>query len=385
MKITRRNIDKYQEELIEEIVKLYEEANNEAIEVIVNRIAKIGMDKISKTDMHRLANMSRIEDMRTIKNILQVNDRKAQKKIDEMLVNVAKSNDLAMADMFKLQGIMPIDYIKSSLLQSIIEEQGKILKDNILNISKSLAFMDNGIPTPLTKYYSKTINKAIYNVVSGYTDYNSAMRKTVRDLAKNGLQYVEWDSGYHRRLDSTVRMNLLDGVRQVNMAYRENQGRLFGSNGVEISAHSLCAVDHQPVQGKQYTMEEFDDLQDWLERPIGTMNCRHSIFPIVIGISQQTHTQAELDRMIDNSNKMVEYTDQHGNKRKISKYEATQRQRQLETSIRKLKEERETFKDNDNEEYNRINKLIKRKTAYYKSFSAEVGLPVMNNRLQIVI
>ena len=36
----------------------------------------------------------------------------------------------------------------------------------------------------------------------------------------------------------------------------------LGANGVEIDAHMLCAEDHLPYQGGQYSNEEFESIQN---------------------------------------------------------------------------------------------------------------------------
>ena len=39
-------------------------------------------------------------------------------------------------------------------------------------------------------------------------------------------------------------------------------GQRFGSDGVEISAHAISAPDHLPVQGRQFSNEEFCKMQN---------------------------------------------------------------------------------------------------------------------------
>ena len=38
-------------------------------------------------------------------------------------------------------------------------------------------------------------------------------------------------------------------------------GQKFGADGVELSAHAICAPDHLAVQGRQFSNEEFDKMQ----------------------------------------------------------------------------------------------------------------------------
>jgi hypothetical protein len=134
-------------------------------------------------------------------------------------------------------------------------------------------------------------------------------------------------------VDTAVRMNVLDAMRRLNQRVRMEVGEAFGANGVEIDAHMLCAEDHLPYQGGQYSNEEFQQIQDGLQRPFGEWNCRHSWFPIIMGITPPTYTQEELDDF-----KTVSREEITIDGRTKSRYEWTQEQRRIETAIRYQKD-----------------------------------------------
>ena len=181
---------------------------------------------------------------------------------------------------------------------------------------------------------------------------------------------MTFDSGYSRRLDSQVRMNLLDGVRKLNMAMLEQTGKEFGADGVEISAHALCAPDHQRIQGKQYSLAEFERLNRSLDRPIGELNCHHFTTPIVLGVSKPVYSASELREINKRSNAKVSY----GGKT-YTRYEASQRQRQLETAIRYAKDERDAcVAAGDKLGATQARKKSAALTAEYKRFSDAAGL-----------
>ena len=169
----------------------------------------------------------------------------------------------------------------------------------------------------------------------GTVDYHTAVRSTVKDMAKSGLRRVTFDSGYSRRLDSQARMNILEGVRRLNGEMMEETGRRFGADGVEISAHALCAPDHIDIQGRQYRKAEWDRINSGLKRPIGTLNCHHYTTPIIYGVSRPVYSEKELSEINRRSSETVEWKG-----REMTRYEASQKQRQLETAIRYAKDER---------------------------------------------
>lgn len=235
--------------------------------------------------------------------------------------------------------------------------------------------------------YSRAIDKAIYEVQSGTVDYHTAMRKTVRDLAtglrvkdntlvvdqKTGEVKLHWDSGYSRRLDSHIRQNLIDGVKQLQSQMLDYHGERFGSDGVEISAHAISAPDHVAVQGRQFSNEEFFKMQtgqdfedikgneyEGFKREIGNWNCRHTTFPIIIGISEPVYSEEQLKEFAENSKK---------------KYDLTQQQRALETKLRSLKTQRLAASTAGDElEAKRLQRKINEQQTIYRRFSEKHNL-----------
>ena len=173
---------------------------------------------------------------------------------------------------------------------------------------------------------------AITSVQAGVTDYNSAIRRTMKAAAQDGLRVKYPNSGLTRRLDSAVRQNVLDGVRAVNNDTLRQLGREFGADGIEISLHALCATDHLPYQGRKFTNKQFERLQNSLARPFGMWNCRHSMFPVLMS-APPLHTEEEIEEYRRNSAEKIEIDG-----RTLTRYEWTQEQRRIEAAIRRQKD-----------------------------------------------
>ena len=180
--------------------------------------------------------------------------------------------------------------------------------------------------------YQNAVDAAVSAVQSGVTDYTSAIRNAVREAGRDGLR-VQYPSGVTRRLDTAVRQNVLDGVRSLNNDILQQLGNEYGADGIELSAHALCATDHLPYQGKQFSTEDFAQLQNTLERPFGQWNCRHTMFPIILGVSKPVHSDEELAAYARNSQELIEIDG-----RAKTRYEWTQEQRRIETAIRQQKD-----------------------------------------------
>lgn len=153
----------------------------------------------------------------------------------------------------------------------------------------------------------------------------------------------------------------------------------MGANGWEIDAHSNSAPDHEPIQGKQYSDADYEALNNSLVRRIGTLNCGHAAFPIILGVSLQQYSTAELEAMRDDNEKGIEYNGKH-----YTGYEATQRQRQLEAAIRKQKRHilvDEAIGDAEKLEADRIKLQTLRQE--YNRFSKAAGLRTQTERAEV--
>lgn len=234
----------------------------------------------------------------------------------------------------------------------------------------------------LRQTYVDLIDQAVYNATTGVVDYQSAMRNTIKQLADSGVKIHEYDVGYrsyNRRIDSSVRQDVLEGIRQVNLNIQRQVGRSYGADGVEISAHEPCAVDHLPINGRQYSNAEFKRVNSELVRPVGELNCRHFAFSIILGINKPEYTDEELKAMEEESLRIIEYDG-----KKYTKYQATQQQRSLETAIRRQKDRQIIARSSgDLEEVAKAQENITKLTQKYADFSQKAGLKTYKNRLAV--
>ena len=371
--------ESYLNSLPDPIAKNMEALNQYVVERICKRIQKIG--KLTVQDASKL--YSAIEfagaDLQAIQKQLERFTGLNAKALEAIFEDVAAENVDFANTYYKARGMETLkDYTENAALRSFVEAAKRTAADGVTNLSSTtmIGFKVGKRLLPLREYYIQVVDKAITFAQTGTVDYYTAMRSTVKEMASGGLRRVTFDSGYSRRLDSQVRMNLLDGVRQLNMAMLEQTGKEFGADGVEISAHALCAPDHQHIQGKQYSLAEFERLNRSLERPIGELNCHHFTTPIVLGVSKPVYSASELREINKRSNAKVEYK---GNK--YTRYEASQKQRQMETAIRYAKDERDAcVAAGDKLGATQARKKSAALTAEYKRFSEQAGLTVRLER-----
>jgi hypothetical protein len=189
------------------------------------------------------------------------------------------------------------------------------------------------------------MDKAILAVSSGLGDYQSVTREAVQQLGYNGMQVV-YESGYHRRLDTALRQNIIDGANQIAQHGSDLMGEELGFDAYEISAHARSAPDHEPVQGHVFSKAEFAKMQAgqdcWdvdgnhyagFRRPIGEWNCMHLAMSFSTQYSVRRYKDDQLRGWAEDNARGCEIGRKH-----YTTYEATQLMRKLETQIRREKD-----------------------------------------------
>ena len=154
----------------------------------------------------------------------------------------------------------------------------------------------------------------------------------------------------------------------------------LGCDGWEISAHRGSAPDHEDIQGRQFTDKEFRELNNSPKRRrIGTLNCGHSAMGIIMGINEPQYTPEELAQMKRENAEGINYDGKH-----YTLYEATQRQRGLERTLRKQKRKiliDEKTGDKEKLTADQIRYVIA--DDEYHRFSKAAGLPLQHERANV--
>lgn len=381
--------DKKLDVILERFYQRYNKYNTEVLKKLGEAIKKF--DGVSPSMAHKIAQELKYgKDIDDLINELSVLSDKSIEDIEKSFELVAKEN-VEFAEIYaKAKNMEFVDYANNEQLKGLVEAIVKETEGTFKNISNSQAVgfvvkdkNGNKLFKDLKQVYYDVIDEAVFNVATGVTDYQSAMRNVIKQLATSGVKVheekVDYASGYNRRIDSTVRQNVLTGIRQLNINIQERVGQQFGADGVEISAHSPCAEDHLGIQGKQFSKKDFARINSDLERPIGTYNCRHFVFSVVLGVNRPSYTSSMLRQMNKDSRSIIEYDG-----KKYTSYEATQVQRKLETEIRKQKDLQIIARASGNKEVvGKAQENIGILTNKYNDFSSSAGLKTYKNRLTV--
>lgn len=316
--------------------------------VIIKYLQKVGktinrIGHLNQSSINLLIQLRRMGvDTATIERELEKVTRLTKQDIRKLYRKAAQESNTDARIEYLTKGVEP-DSIRWEALVEDIWKQTAGAMDNLANSSV------------ITENYREAIDDAVQAVTMGAGDYNSVIRDTVKRMGRAGIQ-VEYETTYlaadgqlkhhRRRLDSAVRQNVLDGIRQVQQKAQELIGEEIGADGVDITAHPNSAPDHEPVQGRRFDLVNFQRMQSGLdfedvdgkhyagfERPITQWRCRHLIFYILLGVTNRMYTDEQL--------KSWETANQKGcviDGKEYTNYEATQLMRSIETEIRRQKD-----------------------------------------------
>lgn len=351
----------------------------DVLDIIAKRLGKVTKD----TDYSDIARMV-AEDMPKIGRLLEQAGISSAEFVEMLFDEMAELNDEWARGYYDAAGVTQAKVTEDAALSAALKS-GKFTVENgiasLCNSSVAMIVDSNGRAMPIADAYRSTLNNVVRAMVGGEVTKEDAVQRAARALSESGIQ-VQYKSGKTRELYSAVRQSVVDGYGETMQALRDEQGRKFGADGVEITAHSQCAPDHQKIQGKQYTNEEFEELNSKLDRPIGKYGCRHSTFPVIVSVSSKTYSQDELDEMIEKSNKKVSYTSISGEKKSCTVYEFTQVQRKMETRIRKVRTEARLMRS-AGQDASKLDELADRLTDSYKAMSRQARVRTRLERTEI--
>ncbi len=366
----------------------FEALNSEILQEFGKTISKF--EGLSVSEAHRLA--QQMKNGREIDKIMEDLEKASQlsRKDLEELLEIAAEENIEFANVYyEAKGMDKVSYKDSKQFQDIVKSVEKTTQGVFANLSSTTAIRllkDNGegYLKGIREAYEDVIDRCVLAVATGQTNYQKAMYDTIKQLSNSGVKKVYYENEgkkpYARRLDSSVRQNILEGVRQVNIEVQEQVGKEFGADGVEVSHHVNCAPDHIHIDGQQFSKKKFEKINNNLTRPVASMNCRHFVFSIVLGVSSPLYTKKQLEEDRKNNEKGFEYEGKH-----YTLYEGEQLQRKIELAVRQQKDLQIIAKaSNDKDTIYKAQSNITQLTQKYKELSKISGLPTKMDRMRVV-
>lgn len=324
----------YKEKLSGKIEKNFSDLEMRIMEDIVRRIKKTGeITSTADWQINRLLVLGNSsEDIeRMLKEALDA----SYPEMFELYDKVIDWEYVRNKDIYEQINQRFIPYEENTTLQQLTEGCIRQTKEELENITQSLGFcLDYGngrkVMTPLAQIYQGYLDAAMLDITSGAFDYNSVLRRVVKQLTNSGLRSVDYASGRSNRVNVAARRAVMTGITQLSGQIADMNAEELGTGYFEIDWHAGARPTHQVWQGRVYSKEELVSVCG-----LGSVtglegaNCYHGRYPFFPGISVRNWSDEWLDAKIKEENTPKKFRG-----KEYTVYEAKQKQRQMETAMR---------------------------------------------------
>lgn len=354
---------------------------------IGQRIKKVGkMTPAEVKQLNNIVDVKRDLDAVTkeLARVTGLNIRQVMQMYDEALT----AHHIANKPLYDYRGKLFTDFAENTAAQSIAYAYAKTTAQSMINLSKTKALgitNASGRFIGLDKAYTDALDKAVMQVASGATDFNTAMRDTIKSIGGSGIR-VNYGGGITRQIDTAVRQSVLWGAKQASVAYNEMIGEELRCDGIEIDWHSNPRPSHEFMQGKQYSLngkktvngKTYEDATPAL-RALEDYGCLHFKTPIICGVSEPAFTEKELAELNRKNARTftIDGRTQNG-------YEWKQDMRRLEAETRKQRNIRTIAEaSGDKELVRQCDDRIKLINKKYAQISKATGIKTDTQRMGI--
>lgn len=375
--------------LPEELAELFRALEITLLEEICSRLkASYELNEVTVQDIRALR--SHGIDLKDIEKAIRKTTGISEKKLNELIDAVVERNQKYYTEAIDLARVTQPDVLVDATTIDAIRRQ---TQDAFRNITASMGFLVDAGRTmlPPAKAYQHALDAAEMMIQSGAISYNEAIKRSVKELADSGLRVVDYESGHRAQIDVAARRAVMTGVSQICAKYTEQSAEYLETPYFEVSAHSGARdkpgpspwSSHKEWQGKVYSIRA-DDIYPNIYEVCGLgsvdglegANCRHRRFPWVEGVSERTYNDEQLEHIDDGLGCTFDG-------KTYTAYEATQEQRKVERTIRKLKREKASYNAAGlTDEEQAVNIKLRRLNEKYKAFSKAAGLPEQRERME---
>ena len=330
--------DDYKNKLASKIASRYQDLEESIMQDIVRRIVKAGeITSTADWQINRLRILGYSSEYieKEIKKALNA----SYPEMFELYDRVINWEYVRNKDIYEQINAEYIPFEENGQLKQITEAIIDQSFGDLENVTNSLGFyLDYGngqkVLTPLSQVYTKYLDAACYDIVTGAFDYNSVLRRVVTQLTNSGLRQIDYSSGRANRVDVAARRAVMTAVSQITGKISEYNAQKLGTEYFEVEWHAGARPTHAVWQGRVWSKEQLYSVCG-----LGTVtgllgvNCYHTYYPFFPGISQRNWSDDWLEKQ---NRKEAEPKSFDG--KEYTLYEAKQRQRQMETAMRAQRE-----------------------------------------------
>ena len=364
-------------------VQIYQNLELQIIEEIATRIANFGYANTVVINDLRIAQEMGFLYQDIVRLVAEYNNT-TYENVNQIFYEAGEKTLNFDDKIYKEAGLNPTPLKQDESIKQIMNATINRTSGNLQNLCMTTA------ATGQTQFIN-AINNAYLYTSTGVKSYTQAIIDEITNIGQQGA-LIQYPNGRTMSIESAIRMNIVTSVNQNCGKLQELRADEMNWDLMELTAHSGARPEHAHWQGKivsrsgQKGYLSLRDIGYGEVTGFKGINCRHDWYPYYKG-SARTYTQKELNKW---KNEKVEY-----NGKKISKYEATQKQRAFERKIRQDKKDLKAQqailtsnnKDIDIEQVQNEIRNIKAKqkehNAQLNDFLKQTGLRKDNSRLVI--
>ena len=307
--------------------RIFYDLENQLMEDIVRRIKKTG--EITSTADYQIIQLKALglsndEITEQIKKALNASDE----YVDELYREAMKNEWYDAKDLYAGMGQAYVKFEDNAFIQNLIGGAFMQTSGEMVNMTGTMGFVVGGKSVELSKFYRDTMDNAISLIMGGGFDYNTVLKKAIKQMTNSGIRWINYESGWHNRITVAARRSVMTGLSQMTRGITEDTAKRLNTDTFEVSAHAGARPDHADWQGKVYTKKQLYEICG-----LGTVtgllgaNCYHTYYPFIKGISKRAYTDEQLKVWKEDTPKMYQG-------KEYTQYQAQQRMRQMETNMR---------------------------------------------------
>lgn len=323
-------------EATDEIVELYNQYTDSIIKKMAYEIKALG--ELSDIERQAKLVMSANVVYDDMVSKLAKLTRYSKSDINKILKNAGVTTLKYDDAIYKRAGYNPAPINQSPVMLQILSSSAMSTNYVLENLVRTSAIATSN------NFYD-VMNTAQFRVATGAVDYNTAIKDAIKQLATYGT-IIEYPAGGKTQLDNMVRRAVLTSVKNVSNSLQETRADEFEAPFADTSAHSGARPTHAEWQGKRFCRygssrngtgkypnfyeDDFGEENKPVFEQLQDPNCRHSWYPVMSDDEPLAYNEEEIDNI--NSRTVIDH-----NGKEYTYYEAEQRLRSMERTVRKYK------------------------------------------------
>ena len=308
-------------------IGIYQNLELQIIEEIAIRIANYGYANTVVTNSLRIAQEMGFLYQDIVRLVAEYNNT-TYENVNQIFYEAGEKTLSYDDKIYKEAGLNPVPLKQSESIKQMMNATIQRTAGNLQNLCMTTA------TTGQTQFVN-AINNAYMFTSTGVKSYTQAIIDEIKNISSQGA-VIQYPSGRKRSIESAIRTNVITAVNQNMGQLQETRANEVGWDLMEISAHSGARPSHMKWQGKIVSLSGQKGYLSKADIGYGEatgfkgINCRHSWYPYYKGTTR-TYSQKQLKEWEDEK---VTY-----NGEKMTKYQATQKQRDFERKIRQDKKD----------------------------------------------